>query len=49
MFWLILQTLLLAAIAYILGCICGCWLKGIFGAGEVVSTTAAVAPAAAAA
>ena len=50
MFWLILQTLLLAAIAYILGCLCGCWLKGIFGADSGAATATAVAvPAAAAA
>lgn len=46
MTFFILQTLLLLAIAYILGCVLGCWLHRLFGAAD---EPAVIAPAAAAA
>jgi predicted flap endonuclease-1-like 5' DNA nuclease len=45
MLFFIIQTLLLLAIAYILGCLIGCWLHRLFGA---ATEPAAVAPRAAA-
>jgi predicted flap endonuclease-1-like 5' DNA nuclease len=46
MLFFIIQTLLLLAIAYIVGCVLGCWLHRIFGA---ANEPAAIAPVAAAA
>jgi predicted flap endonuclease-1-like 5' DNA nuclease len=41
MFSLIVQTILLIAIAFILGCILGCLLRRLFGAAETVAPAAA--------